>query len=99
MGRRRSRRRRQARRIRLIIMLAVLAGVVCCVLEEVTVEAGEVRASAGMFLKWENKNARLVSGVQEDALLNHVGDYDVVVRVYGRDMSSVLHIRDTVRRR
>lgn len=102
MGRRRSRRRRQARRIRLIIMLAVLAGVVyfllpyCCVLEEVTVEAGEVRASAGMFLKWENKNARLVSGVQEDALLNHVGDYDVVVRVYGRDMSSVLHIRDTV---
>ena len=102
MAGRRSRRRRRAHRIKVFIILLALAGVIyillpyCCVMEQVTIEAGESCPGAAAFLKWENKNASLVSGINENTVFHHVGDHDVTVRVYGRNVASVLHVKDTV---
>lgn len=101
MAGRRSRRRRRAHRIKIFIILLALAGVAylllpyLCVREEVTMEAGEKCPGAEAFLKWGNKNATLAWAFNEDAVLGHVGDYKVIVRVYGRAVASVLHVRDT----
>lgn len=98
----RSRRRRRTHHIKVFIILLALAGVVylllpyCCVLEEVTMEAGQSFPGVGAFLKWENKNASIVSGIEENTIFHHVGDYDITVRVYGRNVASVLHVRDTI---
>ena len=102
MAGRRSRRRRRAHRIKVFIILLALAGVIyillpyCCVMEQVTIEAGESCPGAAAFLKWENKNASLVSEINENTVFHHVGDHDVTVRVYGRNVASVLHVKDTV---
>lgn len=101
MAGRRSRRRRRAHRLRVLVFLLVLAGAIyfllpyCCVREEVTIEAGESCPGAEAFLKWGNKNASLVSGINENTVFHHVGDVEVTVRVYGREVTSVLHVRDT----
>mgnify|MGYP002510958815 CR=1 FL=1 len=101
MAGRRSRRRRRAHRLRVLVFLLVLAGAIyfllpyCCVREEVTIEAGESCPGAEAFLKWGNKNASLVSGINENTVFHHVGDVEVTVRVYGRKVTSVLHVRDT----
>ncbi len=87
--------------LKVLVIVLALAGMVyillpyCCVMEEVTIEAGESCPGAEAFLKWENKNASLVSEVNEGTVFHHVGDYDVIVRVYGRNVASVLHVRDT----
>lgn len=101
MAGRRSRRRIRAWCYRVFAILPPLAGAVYimlpywCVMKEVTIGSGEGCPNAQGFLRWKNRNASLISEINEDTVFDQLGDYDVTVRVYGRDMASVLHVRDT----
>lgn len=67
-----------------------------CVKEAVTIEAGEGCPSVMEFLEWECKNAYFVSGIDEDMEFTHVQDYDVVIRLYHQNITTTLHVVDTV---
>lgn len=102
-GRRRRRRNRRIRRIvTALIVIAAAAGFIwlClptfCVRPELTVEAGEKCPEVSGFLKWKNENAVFVSEINETSVMDGIGDYKVVIQVYGRKVESVLHVTDTV---
>lgn len=67
-----------------------------CVKPELTIEAGGCCPKVSEFMKWNNKNAVFVSDIQQGTVLEHVGDYGVLIQVYGRKVAAVLHVRDTV---
>lgn len=67
-----------------------------CVKESLTIEAGEACPSVTEFLEWECKNAYIVSGIDEDMEFQHVQDYDVVIHLYHQDVTTTLHVVDTV---
>lgn len=100
-SKRRSKRRRRANFLRLLAVMPPLVAMIyillpyCCVREEVTIEAGESFPGVGAFLRWENKNASLISEIEENIVFHHVEDHNVIVRIYGRDMPGILHVRDT----
>ena len=102
---RRKRRRQNLFLFRLVCWLVVLAAVVgaayimlpvFCVKKEMTVEAGSPCPEVSDFLRWESKTASILSGVDGDTELNTVADYEVVIEIYGREVSSKLQVEDTV---
>lgn len=103
------RRKRKKRRMRFLVSLvcwllvftAALGGVymllpAMCVRAEVTVEAGSPCPGLEDLLRWESGTAELLSGLSEDMELDQVTDHEVVIRVYGREVTSTLHVEDTV---
>lgn len=105
-GRKRRKRRRRSRLLPglvfcLFLLTAVIGAVylmlpALCVKKELTVEAGDPCPALSDFLNWESRTAEVVSGLNEDLNLNTVADYEVVIQVYGKEVSSVLHVEDTV---
>lgn len=103
---RRKKKRRQQRTLGFLLFLlfllaAVLGGVylllpTLCVKREVTVEAGDSRPELTDFLNWESRTAKLVSGMSEELDMNRVSDHEITIQVYGREVTSTLHIEDTV---
>ena len=102
------RRKRKKRRMRFLVSLvcwllvftAALGGVymllpAMCVRAEVTVEAGSPCPGLEDLLRWESGTAELLSGLSEDMELDQVTDHEVVIRVYGREVTSTLHVEDT----
>lgn len=102
------RRKRKKRRLRFLIRLvcwllvftAALGGAyvllpVMCVKAEVTVEAGSSCPGLEDLLRWKSRTAEIISGLTEDMELDQVSDHEVVIRVYGREVSSTLHVEDT----
>ncbi len=87
--------------VKLLIMLALVLFVArlfsagYCVKPEITVEAGDNCPKVEQFLKWKNKNAKFVSDINEETVLEHPGDYGVVIEVYGKKSASVIHVKDT----
>lgn len=85
-----------------LVVLLMLIGFVYyqlpshCVKEAVTIEAGEACPSVAEFLEWECKNAYIVSGISEDMEFLHVQDYEVVIHLYHQDITTTLHVVDTV---
>lgn len=85
-----------------LVVLLMLIGFVYyqlpsrCVKESVTIEAGEACPSVTDFLEWECKNAYIVSGISEDMEFQHVQDYEVVIHLYHQDITTTLHVVDTV---
>mgnify|MGYP004513785609 FL=1 len=66
---------------------------------ELTVEAGDKCPAVSEFLKWKKLftgDACFVSDITEETVFDTVGDYGVIVRVYGRNYATVVHVRDTV---
>ncbi len=66
---------------------------------ELTVEAGDKCPEVSEFLKWKELftgDACFVSDITEETVFDTVGDYGVIVRVYGRNYATVVHVRDTV---
>lgn len=67
-----------------------------CVKESVTIEAGDKCPSVEEFLEWECETASIVSGIDADMEFGHVKDYEVVIRLYHQDITTVLHVQDTI---
>lgn len=67
-----------------------------CVKEAVTIEAGDLCPAVSEFLEWECENAYIVSGINEDMEFQHVQDYEVVIHLYHQDITTTLHVIDTV---
>ncbi len=65
-----------------------------CVKSEMTVEIGSNCPKVSEFLKWKNGGARFVSGINEETVFQSPGDYGVLIHVYGRDVASVVHVKD-----
>lgn len=66
---------------------------------ELTVEAGDKCPDVSEFLKWKELftgDACFVSDITEETVFDTVGDYGVIIRVYGRNYATVVHVRDTV---
>lgn len=66
-----------------------------CVKESVTMEAGEKCPSVEDFLEWEYETASIVSGIDPGMEFGHVEDYAVVIHLYHRDVTTILHVEDT----
>lgn len=87
--------------VKLLIMLVLVLFVArlftagYCVKPEITVEAGDKCPKVEQFLKWKNKNAKFVSDINEETVLEHPGDYGVVIEAYGKKSASVIHVKDT----
>ncbi len=67
-----------------------------CVVPEISMEIGSSCPAVTEFLNWEVKDACFVSGAEEGTLFEELGDSVVSIRVYGREMESVVHVVDTV---
>lgn len=67
-----------------------------CVKKDVSIEAGEACPSIEAFLEWECESAFIVSGIYEDMEFDHVQDYEVVIHLYHQNVSTMLHVIDTV---
>ena len=67
-----------------------------CVKESLTIEAGDPCPSVDAFLEWEHEDAVIVSGISENMDLSHVQDYEVVIHLYHQDITTTLHVVDTV---
>ncbi len=86
----------------LVTLFAVLMAVAYyllpsyCVVEEVTIEAGSAIPTSAAFLKWENTNAVISSGIDENTDTHHVQDIGLVVDLYHQQIPTVLHIQDTI---
>lgn len=102
----RARKRRRKLIIKLILILLVIILVVAgCILffgrpkvkDELTLEAGSSIPTVTDFLKKENADAKLISGLDESVDMNTVADYPVVIEVSGKKYTSVLHVVDTVK--
>ena len=104
--RRKRKKRRRARFLAglicwLLLIMAAVAGAyvllpAMCVKEDVTVEAGEPCPDLEDFLRWRSKTAEIVSGLDGDTALDTVADYEVVIGIFGREVTSTLHVKDTV---
>lgn len=67
-----------------------------CVKEGVTIEAGSPCPSVDAFLEWPCEEAVIVSGISEDMEFSHVQDYEVVIHLYHQDITTTLHVADTI---
>lgn len=63
---------------------------------ELTLEAGGFLPELSEFLLREYKDAAFVIPLDDYVNRNAVGDYEVAIRISGREYTSVLHIVDTV---
>lgn len=85
-----------------LLFLAAVGGYVYyklphyCVISDVTIEAGESCPPVESFLKWKNEKAYIVSGINENMRFEHVQDYEVVIHLYHQNITTTLHVRDTV---
>lgn len=85
-----------------LLFLAAVGGYVYyklphyCVISDVTIEAGESCPPVESFLKWKNEKAYIVSGINENMRFEHVQDYEVVIHLYHQNVTTTLHVRDTV---
>lgn len=83
------------------LALIALTGIVYLVLpyvnvyDSLTVEAGADLPKTSDFLHWNSKNAKIISGLDKSMKLDGVADYDVVIDIYHREVSTVLHVQDT----
>ena len=106
---RKRRRKKQQRKLRLIglllrasVLLLLFGGMLrlllpyYCVKTELTIEAGEPCPKVSEFMRWNKENAYFASEMEEGIVPEHVGDYGVIIQVYGKRVASVLHVRDTV---
>lgn len=66
-----------------------------CVKDSLMIEAGKACPSVGEYLKWECDKASIVSGPDENMKFNHVGDYEVIIRLYHRNVATILHVVDS----
>lgn len=87
-----------------LVLCAVLAVVIrlvylllpgYCVKCEITVEVGDPCPAVAEFLNWKNADACFVSDINEETVFDQIGDYGVLINVYGRTTASVVHVRDT----
>lgn len=67
-----------------------------CVKEDVTIEAGAPCPAVADFLEWPCKEAVIVSGISEDMVFSHVQDYEVIIHLYHQDITTMLHVVDTI---
>ncbi len=68
---------------------------VYCVKYEITTEVGSKYPQITEFLNWETADACFVSGINDETVMNDIGDYGVVISAYGRKNASVIHVIDT----
>lgn len=103
---RRARRRRRILIAKMIFVFLILAFIIAgCVLifgkskveKEITKEAGSAMPVVSDFLKKDNQDARVVSGLDDSVNMNTIADYEVVIEVSGKEYTSVLHVVDTVK--
>ncbi|MFI3213047.1 MAG: transglutaminase domain-containing protein [Eubacteriales bacterium] len=86
----------------LTVFIMVVIGIVYyklpfwCVKESVTIEAGTEIPAISVFLEWEEKNASIISGINENIDTNHVQDVNVVLNLYYQNRATILHIQDTI---
>lgn len=102
---RRARRRRRiliARMILFFLAVALAAAALVLlfgkpkVMKELTVEAGSGRPEVTDFLKKEYEDVTLISGLDDSVDMYAAADYEVVIRVSGKDYTSILHVVDTI---
>ncbi len=98
-------RRRRKKRWPLVLIpvfLILMAGAVYfvltnfCVKGEMTAEVGDKCPEIAEFLNWRSSGAQFVSDIGEETIFDSLGDYNVVIRAYGKDSTCVVHVRDTV---
>lgn len=103
--RRRRARKRMIMRVACLLVVLVVAGIVAAKLlftspveKEVKVEAGTENLSAEQFLKEKQRGKVEISFVTDISAIemNHVGKYEIVLEVKGKERKSTLIIEDTV---
>lgn len=63
---------------------------------EITVEAGTECPDVSEFLNWDLGDHASLSGACAVGTLDEIGDYGVVVQVFGQKKASVIHVQDTM---
>ncbi len=98
------RRRRAARGWFFVLPLCILVvvGIIIlyqyavsnCVKPSIEIEVGQKCPPAKDFLNWNVESAYFVSDINDLTILNRIGTYEVTIRVYGRDIKSLIYTVD-----
>jgi len=103
--REKKRRRQRAIAIRfmMLIISVIFVGVLLIALipsdryvkAAVTMEAGQPCPTVEDFLKKEVEDAEILSGIEPGTKLDHVQEYNLVIKVKRKEYQSILYVRDT----